>query len=74
MKPAAQDKPKPVKLLPTKVIAERLGVTRSCVHQMARDGRLPPFVRVTDRAVGLPEHELDAFIEAKLAARSRVPA
>lgn len=46
-----------------KELCKRLGVSRSQAYQMIADGNLPPFIKLSDRASGMPESWLAAFLE-----------
>lgn len=46
-----------------KELCKRLGVSRSQAYQMIADGSLPPFIKLSDRASGMPDSWLTAFLE-----------
>ena len=48
----------------------RLSRGRSALYDDAKRGLMVPFVKVGARAVGIPEHELDAVISARIAGQS----
>jgi excisionase family DNA binding protein len=50
------------KLLKIPECAERLGVSRSLCYEMARSGEIP-IVRLSERAIRVPEDALDAWIK-----------
>ena len=56
------------RLLRVQDVSERIGLCRALVYQMVRDGRFPPPVHITSRAVAWPESDVDAWIEQRIAA------
>ena len=56
---------------PTAVV-DRTGLSRSQIYQMISEGRFPPFIPLSTRAVALPESWLDAFLEARAHAALRL--
>lgn len=48
----------------------RLGITRSSEYRAREAGLIPPPLRLGPRAVGLPRHEVDIMIAARVAGKS----
>ncbi len=48
-----------------KELSTILGVSRSTIFRMERDGILPPKVQISQRAVGFRVSDIEAFIEKK---------
>lgn len=46
-------------------VVDLTGLSRSQIYQMISEGRFPPFIPLSTRAVALPESWLDAFLEAR---------
>jgi prophage regulatory protein len=49
------------------VLIARMGRKRSTLYVDIRDGLLTPQVAIGSRAVGWPDYEIDALIEARIA-------
>lgn len=50
-------------------VVERVGLSRSMIYLMVSDGRLPPPIKLSSRAVGWPADEITAWIEQRKTAR-----
>ena len=46
-------------------LTEMLGISRSTIFRMVRDGILPSKVRISQRAVGFRSEEIENFIESR---------
>ncbi|MEM0934990.1 MAG: AlpA family phage regulatory protein [Pseudomonadota bacterium] len=57
-------------LRPSEVIA-RCGMSKSQVYSLIARKQFPPFVKLSERASGMPENWLDAFISEKARAASQ---
>lgn len=49
-------------------VSERIGLSLSQIYAMISDGCFPPFVKLSSRAVGLPESWLQQFVQSKVQA------
>ena len=58
-----------MKILRKKDVVERAGVSRSVLHELIKKGAFPAPVRLSARRVGWLEHEINAWIEARIADR-----
>lgn len=65
--PAA--KPAPTRLLRLPEVEARTGLKRSLIYRLESEGTFPRRVKLTERASAWVEAEVDAFIEARVAAR-----
>lgn len=54
-----------VKILRTREIADRLGISVRTLYNWERDGRLPPRRKIGPAVRGLREDELEAWLEAR---------
>ena len=54
-------------------VCERTTLSPTHVKRLQHQHRFPPYVRIGARACGLPEHVLDAFLAARMAARATLP-
>jgi excisionase family DNA binding protein len=50
-------------MLRPQAVAQRLALSRSQIYQMISEGRLPPFIKLSNRASAMPEAWLDAFVQ-----------
>lgn len=57
----------PITFLRRKQVQDRTGQSRSTIYQAIADGTLTRPVSLGARAVGWPEHEIDAINRARLA-------
>ena len=55
---------RPYRILRVKEVLEILGVGKTTLYEMIKDGRLSRPVRVGKRAVGWPSPVIDAYLEA----------
>ena len=54
-------------------VEQRTGFKRAHIYTLMRSGRFPQSVRLGVRAVGWDSSEIDAWIAARLQARSETP-
>jgi prophage regulatory protein len=52
-------------------VMDYMGVRRTSIHEAVKDGTLTRPIRVTTRAVGWPENEVQAVIAARIAGKSK---
>jgi prophage regulatory protein len=60
---------KPLRILRLPVVVERTGLKRDSIYRGARDGWFPRPVKIAQHASGWIEHEVDAFVARRIAAR-----
>jgi prophage regulatory protein len=60
---------KPLTLLRRDEVKRRTGLSTSGLYQLMQQGQLPRPVKLTGGTVAWPEHEIEAFIAARIAAR-----
>jgi prophage regulatory protein len=60
---------KPLTLLRRDEVKRRTGLSTSGLYQLMKDGALPRPVKLTGGTVAWPEHEIEAFIQQRIAAR-----
>lgn len=53
-------------------VTARTGLSRDTVYRMMRRGEFPASTKVGTRAVAWPEHEIEAWLVGRMAARTRV--
>ena len=53
-------------------VVDRTRLSRSCLYALIAKRVFPLFVEISDRARGVPEHELDAWLASRIAARSEM--
>lgn len=58
---------KPVKILRLAEVFDRYGKKKTATRDAIAAGLFPAFVQLGGRCVGLPEHELDQIIRARIA-------
>ena len=62
------DKPK-LRIIRIRETAERVGLQKSQIEALEKAGKFPRRVRISDRAVGHVESEIDAWLESRNALR-----
>jgi prophage regulatory protein len=60
---------KPLTLLRRDEVKRRTGLSTSGLYQLMQNGHLPRPVKLTGGTVAWPEHEIEAFIQARIVAR-----
>jgi prophage regulatory protein len=50
-------------------LEEKLGLTRSTIYKLMQDNEFPRPIKIGRRAVGWPEKEVNAWLDAKFAER-----
>jgi len=63
---------KPLRFLRLPLVEERTGLRHTQIHKLETQGKFPKRVKISERASGWVEHEIDQFLEARIAA-SRTP-
>lgn len=58
---------KPIKILRLAEVLERYGKKETATRDAIAAGLFPAFVQLGGRCIGLPEHELDQVIRARVA-------
>lgn len=58
-------------ILRRKQVEVRTGLSRSSIYDLMRDGHFPRSVPLGCHAVGWVEHEINGWIEARIAARDQ---
>lgn len=56
-----------LKILRTPSVLAKCGLGRSAFYAAVQRGLMPRPVRISDRASGVPEHEVEAVMRARLA-------
>lgn len=59
-----------IKILKIPALTERTGRSKSAIYADVKEGLLPPLVKVGAQSSGIPEHELDAVLRARIAGKS----
>ena len=54
-------------------VEARTCLSKSTIYCLIREGKFPKSVPLAMRSRGWPEHEIDAWIEDRMAARETVP-
>lgn len=62
------------RILRLQAVMERVGYSRTQIYEKVKNGTFPRQVKLGDRAVGWPEHEIEAFLSKRIAARDEVAA
>lgn len=62
--------PPPVRMLRLAQVAEKTGISRVSIHRLRKRGEFPAPLKLTARTVLWAEHELDAWLLARLASRA----
>jgi prophage regulatory protein len=66
---------KPAKrILRLPAVEDRTGLKRSQIHFLESKGKFPKRIKISDRASGWLEHEIDAWIDMKITASRGSPA
>ena len=63
---------RPSRLLRLPAVSERVGLGQALIPRMAREGLFPRPVKISKRATGWLESEVEAFIEQRVAERDLV--
>lgn len=58
----------PLRLLRLPDVEQRVGLRRSAIHKLEQAGKFPRRVRISARAAGWVEHEINDYIHARIAA------
>jgi prophage regulatory protein len=58
-----------LKVLRRKAVVERTGYSAMHIYRLEREGKFPKRIQLGPNAVGWIEHEVDAWIESKMAQR-----
>lgn len=64
--------PNTIRILRRRDVQTRTGLSRSAVYQQMAEGTFPRSVALGARAVGWLEHEIDGWLENRIAARERL--
>lgn len=54
------------KVLRMKQVVERTGICRAMVYRLQRLGQFPQSIKLSERATGWLEHDVDAWIESRI--------
>jgi prophage regulatory protein len=68
----AQENSRPIQILRLQEVCKTTGLCRSMVYQLEAEQRFPARVRISDRAVGWIEDEIQAWLAERIL-RSRTP-
>lgn len=60
-----------MEILSIKQTCQRIGVSRTTLWQLTRDGGFPRPVEITDKRRGYVASEVEAWIRARMAARDK---
>ncbi|PAP97807.1 AlpA family phage regulatory protein [Mesorhizobium mediterraneum] len=58
-----------MQIIPIKEVCRRVGLCRTTVWQLIRDGKFPKLVRLTEKRKGFVDEEIDDWISARIAER-----
>ncbi|RWD14162.1 MAG: AlpA family phage regulatory protein [Mesorhizobium sp.] len=58
-----------MQIIPIKEVCRRVGISRTTVWQLIRDGKFPRLVQLTPKRKGFVDSEIDAWINARIAER-----
>ncbi len=61
------------RILRPREVFQRVGLCRTVVYKAAREGKFPKPIKLTERATGWLESEVDAWIAARAAERASEP-
>jgi prophage regulatory protein len=61
----------PAKVLRLPTVIQRTGLSRSTIYRLEAEGKFPKHIKLTERAAGWLEHEVNAFIAARTSAARR---
>ncbi|TIW48452.1 MAG: AlpA family phage regulatory protein, partial [Mesorhizobium sp.] len=53
-----------MQIIPIKEVCRRVGISRTTVWQLIRDGKFPRLVQITPKRKGFVDSEIDAWINA----------
>ncbi len=56
------------RLLRLRHVIDRTGLSRSTIYELMATGRMPRPIAISDRATGWIEQEIEAFLQARIAA------
>lgn len=69
---AVQQAPPELRVLRLPAVEHKCGLKRSRIHELEAQGRFPRRIKISDRASGWLEHEIDAWLAERMAARTDV--
>ncbi|TIN78334.1 AlpA family phage regulatory protein [Mesorhizobium sp.] len=58
-----------MQIIPIKEVCRRVGISRTTVWQLIRDGKFPRLVQITPKRKGFVDSEIEAWITARIAER-----
>ena len=62
------DPTQPTKLLRLPVVKDRTGLSKPSIYRLMKEGRFPKSIKISERAIGWLETDIEAFIQSRLAA------
>ena len=65
---------KPLRILRAPALHEKTGLKKSHIQQLEAKGKFPKRIKLGEHAAGWLEHEVDAWLEARIAASRPDPA
>ena len=60
---------RPTRLLPLRAVTDRTGLSKTSIYRLEAQGKFPRRVTLTQSRVAWVEHEIDAYIADRMAAR-----
>lgn len=60
---------RPTRLLPLRDVTDRTGLSKTSIYRLEAQGKFPRRVSLTQSRVAWVEHEIDAYIASRMAAR-----
>ena len=61
----------PRRVLRIRTVCDRTGLSRSSIYAYEKEGKFPKKIRLSARATGWVEEDVDAWLEARIAASSK---
>jgi prophage regulatory protein len=61
----------PTRILRIREVCQRTGMSRSSIYAYEQNGEFPKRIQISARAVGWVEADVEAFLQARIAASSK---
>ncbi len=72
--PDAMSRAAPIRFLRLRDVMSRTGLGQDSIYRLGREGKFPKPIKITERATGWLEHEINAYLASRVAARDAAAA
>ena len=71
--PSAPSAPASKRILKLPQVEEVTGLRRDSIYRLAREGKFPRPIKLSEKSSGWIEHEVQAFLDERIAERDAAP-